>query len=263
MKNAPNVLNYLLGRGKLYLARLVDGVNMGEMDVGNVTAFTVNPAVEMLDHFESMSGVKDKDMSVVTTIGMTGKFTTDEYSRNNLMLALFGSTEQTIQQATGHQINAPILARLDKWVKLPHRNLDAASVVVTNVAGTVTYILGTDYNVDTDVGRIFAIDGGAITEGQTLHVDYNYNSTEYPLVEAIETDGIECLVRFVGDPQSGPVYEAELWRVSMKPASELGFISDEWAKMDFEFECLKDTAGHPDHPWGRVIDKTTNESIVS
>lgn len=261
MKLAPNVENYLLARGKLYAARLVSGVDTGEIDIGNVTALTLTPTVEMLDHYESMSGAKDKDKSAVATKGITGKFTTDEYSRENLRLIMLGSTEGTLAQATGRQINDPITARLDKWVKLTYRNIH--TVVVTNNTGLVTYVLGTDYNVDADVGRIFSITGGAITDGQALRVDYNYDASSYPYVIPMEEDTVEVLLRFVGDPQAGPVYEIELWRSSLKPAGDVGWIGDEWSKMDFEFEILRDDTNHPAEPWGRIIDKTTNESVLS
>lgn len=43
--------------------------------------------------------------------------------------------------------------------------------VVTNVAGTTTYVNGTDYEFDA-YGNYTILSGSAITEGQTVHVDY-------------------------------------------------------------------------------------------
>lgn len=260
-KTAPSTDNYILGKGKLYAARIVAGVNTGEIDFGNTPAFTVSPTIESLDHFESMDGIKEKDKSVDVSIGYTGKFTLDEYSRENLMLFLMGTTESDTTQATGHQVNDPITARLDRWVKLTFRNV--AILSVTNVAGTTHYVENTDYTVDTAVGRIKAITGGSITDAQVLHIDYTYDASEYPTLSALQTSSIECFIRFVGAPDVGPKYEMEIWRAKIKPTGDLPFISDEWGQMEFEFEVLKDHAGHPTDPWFKLYDMTVNEATAS
>jgi len=259
----PDTDNYMLGKGKVYLDRLdANSARTGEIDLGNTPAFTLSPTIESLDHFESMSGIKEKDKSVDISVGFTGKFTLDEYARENIKLALLNDgVEETLTQVTGHQTNEPMTARLGKWVKLVNRNIHAVNV--TDQTGTITYVLTTDYVVDADVGRIRAVIGGAINEAQILHVDYNYDATEYPMVTALNDSTIEAFIRFVGDPAVGPTYEIEIWKVKIKPSGELPWITDEWGQMEFEFEVLKDASGHPDEPWFVLYDKTTNEAAVS
>lgn len=46
-----------------------------------------------------------------------------------------------------------------------------ANIVVTNSAGTTTYVVNTDYTFD-EFGNFKIVSGGAITEGQSLKVDY-------------------------------------------------------------------------------------------
>ena len=263
MSTSPNTSNYLLGKGKVYVDLLTAaGVRTGEIDVGNCTAFTVTPTVESLDHFESMGGIREKDKSVDTSVAMLAKWNTDEYSLRNLMLGVLSTVERTYAQATGHQINFPIVARVEKWMKLGEfRNVH--NVVVTNTAGTTTYVLGTDYNLDAAIGRIFTIDGGSISGGQTIHVDFNYDATTYDGIYVADSSTIEIFLRFVGNPAVGPVWEGEFWKARLKPAGDLGFISEEWSGMDFEAEILKDVINYPTMPWGRMIDKTTNDAATS
>jgi len=262
MSRSPSTDNYLLGKGKLYIDLLdSSGARTGEMDIGNCPAFAITPTIESLDHFESMSGVREKDKSVDVSAGFTAKFTTDEYSRWNLMLAIFGTDEGTFSQGTGHQINESVTATIDRWSKLLRRNVH--TLVVTNAAGTVTYTEGTDYSVDQFVGRIKPLSGGSISSGQALLVDYNYDATQYSTISAMESSSIEVFVRFVGAPQVGPHYEVEIWKGKIKPAGDIGLISDEWSSMDFEIEILKDAANHPTEPWFKIYDTKVNDSAVS
>jgi hypothetical protein len=68
------------------------------------------------------------------------------------------------------------------YTNLSNPRVYTASIVVTNTAGTVTYVLNTDYELSTTgaptgAGTFPGIrrkSGGAITPGQTVHVDYNY-----------------------------------------------------------------------------------------
>jgi len=52
--------------------------------------------------------------------------------------------------------------------------LTAASVRVTNAAGTTAYVQGTDYNVTLANGVVTRIAGGAIAAGATVLVTYRY-----------------------------------------------------------------------------------------
>jgi len=259
----PDTDNYILGKGKVYFDRLdSDGNRTGEIDLGNTPAFTLTPSIESLDHYESMSGIREKDKSVDTSIGFTGTFTLDEYARENLKLALMNDGgEASYTQVTGHQTNEPITARLGKWVPLSKRNVHAVNV--TDSTGTVTYVADTDYAVDASIGRIRAIPGGSISDAQALLVDYNYDATEYPKVSALSDSTIEGYVRFVGAPAVGPTYELEIWRVKIKPSGDIPWITEEWGQIPFEMEVLKDAENHPSEPWFILIDKTTNEATQS
>lgn len=266
MPRAPSTENYTLGKGVLYVDLLDgDGGRTGEIDVGNVTNFAITPTVESLDHFTSRSGIREKDLTVDTSLAFMAKWTTDEYALWNLMLAVLTTTTETFAQGTGHQINEPVTMRTDKWMKLGGedggRNIH--DIVVTNTAHTVTYVEGTDYNVDRAVGRLFGVDGGNIANGQEVHVDYHYDATQHSYVRGGEDQSINAFLRFVGDPAQGPVMEGQFWKVRVKPSGDIGFISEEFSTLEFEGEIQYDASGHPTEPWFRIIDLTENESAVS
>jgi len=252
---AANVLNYMIGKGKVYFDRHdANGVSTGELHLGNDPVFAETPTVEVLDHFSSMEGIKKKDLSVNLSVGITLKFTLDEISIANLNLALQGDGIKYITQVAGNQVNEPITSHIGKYIKLSRRKLTAGTVNVTNVAGTITYIEGVDYEVDYTTGRILIIIGGTIAENQTLHIDYGYDAYTIPVIKPMTNTKVEGLLRFVGNCTHGPNYDSVFWRVKLQASGDINFISDDWAQMEFTAEVLDDSINHPDSPYGEHYD---------
>ncbi len=254
-KLSPNPDNYMLGKGKLYIAKLdADGASLGEADCGNVTAVSVTATVDKLDHFSSQSGVKQKDKTVITQVASTFKFTGDEITIENLCLFLLG-TSGRMTQIAGTVASETFTARHDKWVKLNYRNV--SSVVITGKT------VDTDFEVDAVRGRIKILSTGTIADSSSVTVAYSHGAIDYPNVAALKEYDQTVFVRFVGDPAQGSKYEAEIWKVKLKPSGDLNLISDDWANMQFEGEIQQDTVGHPDNPWFNIIDITENEADES
>ena len=60
--------------------------------MGNCTEFEFTPEIEKLDHFSSREGVRTKDKSVVLQKSGTVRLVLDEWSVENLKLAVLGSS---------------------------------------------------------------------------------------------------------------------------------------------------------------------------
>lgn len=88
---SPNTGNYRVGKGKVYFKRegTSDFVHMG-----NCTTFEVTPAVEKLDHFSSMEGLKTKDVSIAISQGGEVKVTMEEWTPHNMSLMLMGDVDE-------------------------------------------------------------------------------------------------------------------------------------------------------------------------
>lgn len=66
---------------------------------------------------------------------------------------------------------------LGQWVTLANKQLNPGAVVLTNNAGSTTYVEGTDYVIDYFNGKWMALTGGAISAGQAnLKIDYTYEA---------------------------------------------------------------------------------------
>ena len=71
-------------------------------------------------------------------------------------------------------VDEVVTAALGGWVALANKRIRPGTVVLTNSGATVTYVENTDYVVDYANGRLYALTGGAITNSQSLKIDYTY-----------------------------------------------------------------------------------------
>ena len=87
MPVSPSTDNYYVGKGKLSF-KLTGATTF--RDLGNVTELETTPNLTTLEHFSSREGVKKKDKEVVTEKKMTVRLVMDEWTADNLAMALLG-----------------------------------------------------------------------------------------------------------------------------------------------------------------------------
>ncbi len=69
-----------------------------------------------------------------------------------------------------------VVADVDAWVSMAQNRVIAGTVVVQDATDTTTYVEGTDYVIDYELGRLYTLAAGSISDGVTLHVDYQYRA---------------------------------------------------------------------------------------
>lgn len=69
-----------------------------------------------------------------------------------------------------------VTADLGVWVSLANKRVTPGTVVVTSSPAGTTYVEGTDYVIDYELGRLMALSGGDISDDQALLVDYQYTA---------------------------------------------------------------------------------------
>lgn len=65
------------------------------VDIGNCPVFEFNPETTKLEHYSSRSGIKERDLTVITEKKGTLNITMDEWSTTNIALAVLGTTTGT------------------------------------------------------------------------------------------------------------------------------------------------------------------------
>jgi len=239
-KLAPNTDNLFLGKGALYFDRFDAGnVKTGELDLGNVTAFGLTKAATKKDHYTSREGIRKKDKSITVEEKWTGKFIAEEYSKENMILALGGDALEYAVQTAG-AATADITAFRDRWIDVGYKSISA--VVVTH--GMTTFTVDVDYKVDSTIGRIMPLYTGAIYEGEPLHVAFSYASINQPIIKPSIRE-VKGFMRFVphNDMDNGPNYMAEIWSALLTCDSEISFLTEDWGKLNFTADIDEDDEG--------------------
>lgn len=99
MPASPSTDNYLVGKG---IVSFRPAGSETWRDMGNVTEMELTPTVERLDHFSSREGVRKKDKSIVIEKSMSVRLVGDEWSPDNVAMAVLGVAE--LDGITGHHL---------------------------------------------------------------------------------------------------------------------------------------------------------------
>jgi len=242
----------LLGRGKVYFDRLDSSGNpTGEYFLGNTPSFEITPTPEEIKKYSSATRAADLIASDVIRTTLALRIQGDEFSKENLAMALFGGTGTLAQ--TGSSVAAEDLPGVlqGRYYKLAYR--DVSSVVVEPDGGGTPYTVDTDYTVDADTGRIYIVVGGGIADDTDIEVDYDYGTIALDTVLGMTETSVKGLIRFVGDPARGPTYEIEIWQASVRADGAIGFISDEYASWSLTGDIESMATTHPNEPHFRII----------
>jgi len=247
MPQNVNGNNILLGRGKIYFDRFDSaGLRTGELFLGNCPTFEVTPTSEDIKKYSSADKAADLIASDVLRTTLALRIAGDEFSKENLAMALFGDNSTLSQSTAGITDEAVGNVLQGRYYPLLFR--DVSAVVVTSDPAGTTYDVTDDYLVDAVSGRIYIVEGGAIADGSDLLVDYTYGTIALPTVRGMNQTSVKGYLRFIGDPARGPKYEIEIWRASIRSDGALGFIADEYGQWTMVGDIESDAVVHPNEP---------------
>lgn len=234
-------------RGRVFFDPFdTNGNRTGERAFGNCPAFTLTVASTKFEHYSSETGLRQKDASATIEVNRTGKLSSDNMTAGNLALFLSGE-EETVSQALGtvsneaHTVIQGRFYQLGQTESNPAGVRNVTAVVVTDVAGTTTYIAGTDYNVDLPLGRLQIIKGGAIADADVVHVDYSRPVATWSRIKTGANSEITGALRIVADAAIGANRDWYMPKVTLTPDGDIPVIQDgtDAAKMGFGVEVLK------------------------
>lgn len=241
---------YTLGRGEVHFAKFKRNTMIPEgfRYLGNSPEWSINIESEMLDHFNSDRGIRQKDKSIPLEVTRTGSLVLDEITNPNIGLYLFspdGASTITDVGApvTGFAINDVIPGRTYKLGAtdtdpVGDMNISTTGFLVKKANGATTYTIMVDYVVDYIRGLITILEGGAIVEDDNLEVDYTTLASTYELVTSGD-EKVEGALMYIEYNPSG---QNKIWNfpyVSMAPNGELSFKGDEWQQLPLTVEVLQ------------------------
>lgn len=246
--------NMLLGKGEVYFDRFTSpgGASTGERFLGNVESLEIQITDELKQKYSSVQAAAPLAAEALTRRTPEVTLTLDEFTKDNLALALMGTTAAYTQLGTAVTAEAAVVPTLGNYFKLANRKVN--TVVVKK--GATTYVLGTDYTLDLETGRVKPLATGTMVAGDAITVDYARTAITAADQVAIGAQGqILGMLRFVPDPTQGPSWDIELWRVNMSPDGTLAFIGDDFGSYQLKGKILDDSAvaAHATTPLGRMI----------
>lgn len=214
-------------------------------NLGPIANFQEQPAIEIYEHFDGRSGTRTKDFELVTSKSYSFTFTVEEMNpmvMSSLLLASAYAEPGTTTAVT----NEAVTLDANGYGRLKYVPLGTPAPVVTNVAGSTTYVANTDYiiSVAPDGGAyVIRNPGGAITAGQTLHVDYSYNSGELVFMP-LTVNEIDCKPRitFRSGNTADTNWRFEHTRASLKPTGNVSVNLTEVSTAEFTLTILYDAS---------------------
>lgn len=233
--------SYVFGRGKIYIDLFDDtGAKTGERFLGNCPGFTLSVATDKFEHFASTSGLSKKDLTVTTSVNFNAKISCDDVSSDNLALFVGGSVTSVSQSATpvtgeAIKVKAGYEYQLGATASNPMGVKNVSSVTIKDATDVTTYVLDTDYKLDTASGRFSIIAGGAISDGVTVHAGYTPTAGTVKRVSSGSAGSTAGAVRFIADNAVGENRDCYIASAALAASGDLPFITDkDLAKFDLD-----------------------------
>lgn len=231
----PIVEESYIGKGVVYIKNRASG---GFRFLANVESLTNSFETEEKSIPNNTTGGGGKWDSLTRITGAKASASMYDLSAANLALATNGS----VSAVTAGAILDEVLTSTALGEIIPTINLIDTAVppVVTNTAGTVTYVVNVDYTVS--AAGITPLVGGAIPAVGSFNVDYTKKAAS--VVEMLTSAAGEYTIMIDGlnEANSGKPVRLTLHRCKPAATSEISWIGDDFATLPVEFEMLPDAA---------------------
>jgi hypothetical protein len=250
--------DYTLGGARLFFNDgAQDGaIGNGFLDLGNIPTFSIERTIAEIEHFAFIAGSlsRQKDLNIVTDIGMSFNFAVDELFAQNWNIILFGngtvSTVQSGDTIVDEAAVAPVL--LDRSIFTAESDISALSVAGTG--GTPVFDVTDDYLlVNAKTGEIKIVDGGAITTGLVLELDYTSAARTRDRIVPGDDTSIKGSARLEFQGQNGGNITWIIQNCEIKPDGSSPISSTEVSESNLILNILVDKVVTPAEPFGFVL----------
>lgn len=239
--------NYASLQGKVLVATY--GTNVFR-EVGNAPDFSLSPTSKDIKHHESWTGARSIDKVVTTETEHKVAATLEDFSKDNLALALWGTA---ITKTLGTVATpAPDVSDASLTVgSIWGLSYGKVSAVVVKDSADVT-VDAEDYEVNAKYGsiKILNLPTGLDAYALPLKATYSYGATD--VVSLLNAPAQEIAVRFEGiNTVNNQAMLAVLYRVRLDVTKKLDLIGNDIMKFVLDGTCLVDATKPVDSELGQ------------
>lgn len=237
---------HVLGSGEVHFAPFLVGTTTpGAFKyLGNTTEFNLTPSSSTVDHFDADHGVREKDDSVLVETGLSGSIMCDNINKENLARFFLGTSAILSQSSLTSQVYTITSVEFGTYkVGMSDTNPSGFQHItvqsVTDGAQTpTTYTAGDDYVLDLAKGEITIVEGGAITAGTQVVVNYGVSaSTREQIISGNEK--VEGALMFKAYNPKGPLRNYLMPKVMLTPNGDLSLKTSDWQMLGFTVDVQR------------------------
>lgn len=145
------------------------------------------------------------------------------------MAMQFQGIRSAWSQGAATVVDEVVIAALDKWKSLTKRNISDAGFSVKNTAGTTTYVLGTDYQVNYATGEIKPLSSGAILAAESLKVSYSALALAGDIIRGGVQPQVRARAVWEGVNMVDNQYmECEAWEAVLSSSNGFDFLASDF-----------------------------------
>lgn len=218
-----------IGAGDLYLAVETAGVIPTELDGPFfINKFELQPAVTLLDNKSKGKTSYGQNIATVA-LPEPSQFIVEmkNADRQGLVLALAGA-DGAFTQVSGSLTAVDVAAKKGKWVSVGKQGL-TGNPTLTNTGATTTYVLGTDYIVNADLGLIKVLPTSAIVENAVLKFTSTYGALDGFRIRGAVNSQIRARFLFDGKNYvTGKPFQAEIFQGVVAASAAFDFLAEQF-----------------------------------
>lgn len=230
----------ILAAGNVYMDRLdSSGVATGYRLEGSTADFKLTPENE---EKELLSRGRDNYGEALATVMVPGKtkvsFTLQTPSSESFAMAVLGDTTAANQASGTVAVGTPedVVAIDDLYVDLDFKMVSL--VVVKDATDVTTYVLDTDYSLDTTSGMIKTLSTGSIADGVTIHLSYTYAAVTATTINPNSDPSARFKIKLAGKNfADDKMVEVLCKKVVLALSGDLNFGGDDFLILELEGTC--------------------------
>jgi len=244
----PDVSCCFKGRGNIYFRKkvafcptLLNPNTNPWYPIGNASLFQINTTTteSTVKNYTSKAGGIACSSVEIDQVNLN--VTMNCFKKRNILLALLAEGAVDNIPAAAIVNETFVVAEEGEFIPLDFIPT-GSTIVVTGTAGTPVYVLGTDYTLTGGgILLITVADGGAITVGTDLFIDYSYPlQTHLDIIQSVSEEYEVYLDGFNIAEAGAPPFGVHLYDVRFSPAQNIDFISDEFITLEVTGKVMQD-----------------------